>query len=266
MTSADLLVVGGAMRGGTSLLHRLLNSHPQIRLMTYELRALRYADLATWTHVLAVHQSSLITRARWLDVPFRRSVYRYLAAIMRGHGLSELTTVDRIHEAMSYALAVEGTRYVGDKYPDYVLTYPQYIHRPHTRCIFVYRDARDVVASIVERTQRGDWRNLSWARRYNTVERATDYWLVVMQALDDMRRLQTNALIIRYEDLAQRKNGVIASIATHLNVPNEHFDASLAVPDSVGRYRQRLDRDQLDGIERRAGAMMEAFGYTPGRA
>lgn len=103
------------MRGGTSLLHRLLNAHPRIRLMAFELRALRYADLATWTHAAAVHQSSLITRARWFDTGFRRAVYRYLVSILRGHGLNELTTIDRIHDALAFALADGDTRHVGDK-------------------------------------------------------------------------------------------------------------------------------------------------------
>jgi hypothetical protein len=211
-----------------------------------------------------VHQGSLITRARWFDAAFRRTVYRYLVSILRGHRLNELTTIDRIHEALVFALADGDTRYVGDKYPDYVLSYPMYIHRPHTRCVFVYRDARDVVASIVERVQRGDWRSRTWAQRYNTIEKATDYWLCVMQALHDMRLLATNALIIRYEDLVLHTADVIASIARHLDLPNEGFDSNLPEPESIGRHRQRLDRQQVEVIERRAGHMMEAFGYGPG--
>jgi len=253
------------MRGGTSLLHHLLDSHPRIQLMARELRALRYADLATWAHAAAVHQSFTSTLNRIRHTQFRRQVYRYLWCIVRGHGLHELTTIERIYAAFAFALADTDTRYVGDKYPDYVLLYPQFIHRPDARCVFVYRDARDVVASIVERIQRGDWANRKWATRYNTIEKATDYWLSIMQALQDLQRLESNALAVRYEDLVLRTAETIGLIARHLELSEDGFDGRLPDPSGIGRFRERLDRNQVDLIERRAGPMMEAWGYATGR-
>jgi hypothetical protein len=200
------------MRGGTSLLHHLLDSHPRIQLMARELRALRYADLATWAHAAAVHQSFMSTLNRIRHTRFRRQVYRYLRSILRGHGLHELTTVERIHRAFAFALADTDTRYVGDKSPDYVLLYPQFIHRPDARCVFVYRDARDVVADLVLRTTE-----------------------------------------------------TIGVIARHLELPEEGFDGRLPDPSGIGRFRERLDRNQVHVIERRGGPMMEAWGYATGR-
>jgi Sulfotransferase family len=259
-----LLVVGGTMRGGTSLLRRLLDSHAQVHLMARELRALEYADLATWAHAAAVHQALTAKFDRLRDGRFRRQLYRYLSDIVRGHGLREPTTVDRIHHAFAVALADADTRYVGDKYPDYVLLYPQYIHRPNTRCLFMYRDVRDVVASIEALTSRGAWQHRRWATKYNTIEKATDYWLTVMQTLGDLRRLETNALAIGYEDLVLRTPETVAAIAHHLELADDGFDISLPKPSSIGRYRDRLSEQQVQAIERRAGAMMEAWGYTPG--
>ncbi len=261
-----LLVVGGAMRGGTSLLQRLLDSHPLVQLMERELRALRYADLATWAHAAAVHQSFTTPLHRIRDAVFRRQVYRYLSRILRGHRLYELTTIDRIHEALAGALANATTRYVGDKYPDYVLMYPPFIHRPNTRCIFVHRDPRDVVASILDRVHHGDWKGHQWTTRYDTVEKATDYWCHVMQALGDVQRLETNALVLRYDDLVLRRADAIGSIARHLDLPDDGFDTTLAHAESVGRYRQRLTAAQVEIIEQRAGAMMELWGYHTGES
>lgn len=259
--SAELLVVGGAMRGGTSLLQRLLDSHPAVQLMARELRALRYADLSTWAHVAAVHQSFTTPFHRVRDTAFRRQVYRYLARIIRGYGWQELVTIDRIHDALDGALADPGTRFVGDKYPDYVLMYPPFIHRPRTRCIFLHRDPRDVVASILDRIHHGDWRGHRWASRYDTVEKATDYWIGIMRALGDVQRLQTNALVLRYDDLVHRAPETIAAIARHLELPADGFDASLPHTASVGRYRQRLTDRDVATIEERAASLLASWGY-----
>lgn len=258
-----LLVVGGAMRGGTSLLQDVLDSHPQVHLMAMETRALRYADFATWAHAAAVHQSSMSTIRRTIDRRYRGQVRRYLWNIVRGHAAGELTTVDRIHHAFVAALGAPGCAYVGDKYPDYVLQYPQFVHRPNTKCVFVYRDARDVVASIHHRIHRGDWRGRTWVRKYNTIEKATDYWLAIMQAFHDLRQLETNAFLIRYEDLVLESAATVAAIALHLELPADGFDATLPNASSIGRYRERLSAQQLQVIEHRAGSVMEHWGYQP---
>lgn len=261
-----LLVVGGAMRGGTTLLAGLLDSHPHVRLMARELRALRYTDLASWSHVAAVHQTSRPPLVRDGEARFRREVYRYLGSVLRSGDLGELVTIDRIHRGLVESLGEPGTRYVGDKYPDYVLLYPQFIHRPDTRCVFIHRDARDVVASIIDRIERGNWRDQAWARRYNTIEKATDYWLGIMQALHDVRRLESNALIVGYEDLVERTETIVGAMATHLGLPAEGFDTSAVRSSSLGRHRERLGPAQVDAIDRRAGAVMEAWGYGTSRA
>jgi hypothetical protein len=75
-----------------------------------------------------------------------------------------------------------------------------------------------------------------------------------------MQRLETNALVVRYQDLVLRTREVVATIALQLGLQDDVFDISLANPSSVGRYRE----EQVEAIERRAGAMLEAWGYTPG--
>lgn len=260
--SPDLLVVGGAMRSGTTLLRDVLGSHPRVKFMALELRALEYADLATWAHVAAVTKHFMSTFARVRNREFRRQVSRYLAAIARGHSLQDPTTVAQIHSALSFALADGSARYVGDKYPNYVLHYPKFIHQPNTRCVFTYRDARDVVASLVERVTIGPWRKRRWARRYDSIEKATEYWLAIMQSLQDIQRLETNALLVRYEDLVLRSRATTSAIARHLVMPEHEFDLRLPDPSSIGRYRQRLGREQLETIERLAKPTMEAWGYA----
>jgi sulfotransferase family protein len=258
----DLLVVGGAMRSGTTLLRDVLASHPRVKFMALELRALAYADLATWAHVAAVtkHFTSAFNSVSHRQ--FRRQVSRYLSAVVRGYALRDPTTVQRIHKALSFALADANASYVGDKYPNYVLQYPKFIHQPNTRCVFAYRDARDVVASLVERVTRGPWRHRRWARRYDSIEKSTAYWLAIMQALQDIQRLESNVVLVRYEDLVLRTNETIAIIARHLDLPEGEFDVQLPDPSSIGRYRQRLGREQVETIEHLAKPTMQAWGYV----
>ena len=264
--SPDLLVVGGAMRSGTTLLRDMLASNPRIKFMALELRALEYADLATWAHVIAVTRHFTRTFDGVRHRQFRRQVSRYLVDIARGHSLHDPTTVQRIHNALVFALAENGARYVGDKYPDYVLQYPKLIHQPNVRCVFAYRDPRDVVASLVERVTHGPWRGRRWARQYNSVEKATTYWLTIMQSLQDVQRLESNALLVRYEDLVLRSRDTVSTIARHLGVAEHEFDLSLANQSSIGRFGERLSREQIETIERRAGPAMEAWGYDTARA
>jgi len=251
------------MRSGTSLLRSVLNSHPSIELMAQELRALRYADLPAWRHVAAVHQAFF--RNSIGKPVFRRQAYRYLNAVLRG-GVLGAVTLDRIHRALASTLAGSDARYVGDKWPGYALLHPQFIHRASTRCVFIHRDARDVVASILERIRNGDWRRRRWASRLDTVEKATDYWVEMMEALGDVVRLGGNALVIRYDDLVTRPGHTLAALAGHLSLPLEGFDASLPHDSSLGRHRDRLSPAELDEVERRAGATLEAWGYEVGRA
>ena len=254
------------MRSGTTLLQHLLDSHPQVCLMALELRALRYAELGTWTHITAVLKHFSSARDSMRHKQFRGQVYRYLRHILRGFRLNDVVTVDRMHSALSVALADADALYVGDKYPDYVLHYHQFIHRPNTRCVFTYRDPRDMVASLVERIQRGPWQGRKWAKKYDTVDKATDYWLQVMQVLCDVQRLETNAVAIRFEDLVLRTPETIGRIARHLQLQADGFDARLPDSSSIGRYRKRLTQGQVEAIERRAGPMMEIWGYAPGYA
>ena len=222
---------------------------------------LRYVDFSLWTHGVAVYRASFSTFARGMDRQFRRQIRRYLARLLRGRAFADLATLERIREALAEALPSSSAAYVGDKYPDYILLYPQFVHQPHTKCVFICRDALDVVASIHHRIHTGAWRGRRWTRRCDTIDKATDYWLSVMQALHDLKRLDTNALIIRYEDLVLHTAATVPRIAAHLDLQAEGFDASLPNSSSIGRYRDRLSPGQVDAIVRRAGAVMEDWGY-----
>ncbi|MDH3445476.1 MAG: sulfotransferase [Deltaproteobacteria bacterium] len=193
-----LLVVGGTQRGGTTLLMRFLITHPAINLFPFDQRSLGFYDLATYLHVIAVSKVLFARFSRLYQPDIWRYTLNYVSNILKQTSIFGFVTLDTIHNAMIGALANKDTKYVGAKYPAYLLDYPQFIHRENTKCIFIYRDARDFTASNLMRVRYDWWRKRRWIEKINTAEKLSHYWLLLMHCIQDLQQLKANALIIRY--------------------------------------------------------------------
>lgn len=196
----SLLIVGGIQRGGTTLLRNVLMSHPYISFYPFEAKTLPKYELTVKAHIWD------ILRANLKSVIWRRDHHRYLfcsqyiKSIVKCSGFKGFITLDKVHHAMIESLSQSSDIYVGDKHPDYIVSYPQFIHRPNTKCFFIYRHPYDVVASTLKRVN-GDWRGRAWAVKYDSVEKISHYWVSRMQMIVDIQKLDSNALILRYEHL-----------------------------------------------------------------
>ncbi|MGH9387343.1 MAG: sulfotransferase family protein [Vicinamibacterales bacterium] len=259
-TIPELLVLGGIPRAGTKLLRRTLGSHPQIRLMPREQRSLQFYDLSVALHLAVLGAASTGWQA-FRDPAQRRLMLRYARHLLAHHRWREPTSLDMIHQALVAALAQPNTQYVGDKYPDYLLHYPRYVHRPRTRCVFIYRDPRDVVASMTIRVRYGSWGRRPWSTKFDTVAKATAYWLLGMQCIEDISRLDTNALAIRYEDFVTDPKSTVAALANHLAVPAADFNWSEVHVKGIGKYRETLNEGEIATVSRLAGAFMQRHNY-----
>ncbi len=259
-TIPELLVVGGIPRSGTQLLRRTLGSHPQVRLMPREQQSLRFYDLPVALHLAAVVAASMGAPSV-RETTQRRLVLGYARHLLTHHRWREPTSLDMIHHALAAVLAQPNTRYVGDKYPGYLLHYPWYVHRPRTRCVFIYRDPRDVVASILRRVRYGGWGRRSWSMKFDTAAKATAHWSLGMQCIEDLSRLDTNALAIRYEDFVTDPGSTMAALANHLAVPAGDFNVSEIRPDPIGQYRATLNEEEIATVVRLAGAFMGRHNY-----
>lgn len=267
-----LLVIGGVMRGGTTLLHDILSTHPAIALFSRELRALKWCGLSVPAHLARV-QHHLFLAKRWLRHPgFPREVYRYLWHLVRVSGpFRGAVTVDLCHRAFAAALERPGSLYVGDKYPDYVFGCRHFLQESDCRVILIVRDPRDVVASILVRIREGDWAGKRWARPYATVAGACRYWneaAGIMATVNRANRFEqaneepAGALVIRYEDLVTATQSVVDGIARYLGVDAGGFAANSAHARSLGKYVHRLEASETREIEQKTAPLMAAFGYT----
>jgi len=257
-----LLVIGGVMRGGTSLLRDIIGTHPAIAVFSSELLALIWCGQPILPHLARV-QHHLLLENRWLRYPeYPREVYRYLWHLAWGNGLFRgPVTVEMCHRAFAAALAKPGCIYVGDKYPDYVFHCQHFLHQPDCRVILIVRDPRDTVASILFRIRKGNWAGKRWVRQYSTVAGASRYWNEAAAVMANMNRQQSGALVIRYEDLVTATHSTIGRIARYLEVDAGGFVSGSAHGHSVGNHVHHLETGEAREVERETATLMAAFGY-----
>ena len=153
---------------------------------------------------------------------------------------------------------------------------------PEAQIVHIVRDARDVVASLLEkqwlrpvqgRTDDAGIAYGAYARfwvepeRRDEFEQATD----ARRAAWAWRRYVTAArsarvplLELRYEEMTADPATVAATLAGHLGAPEAPLAAALgrAHASSVGRYHRDLDAQQLADVEAEAGDLLRELGYA----
>ena len=125
------------------------------------------------------------------------------------------------------------------------------------RCIFVYRDPRDVVSSTLEKT-RGAWR-----RGHPEVMRDPAHlarrWVNMMEA---MERCRDDLLVVRYEDFVTDPTLTFEQLGEWLDVEPEGFDRAPVNAGNIGKYRQGLTQPELSDVVAVAGSAMQRYGYN----
>jgi hypothetical protein len=152
---------------------------------------------------------------------------------------------------------------------------------PLGRVVHIVRDGRDVVSSLLERgwlratRQETDDAGLRYgphARFWVESERAAEFanasettraawaWRRYVTAA---RHPEAHTLEIRYESMVSDPASAARRIAEHLGSdPAPLAQAlSLAHAKSVGRWRDVLSAEQVEDVEREAGALLRELGY-----
>ena len=254
------------MRSGTSILRVVCQTHPELEVTR------EFGNFSALNASYPVYRRSIL--GQWwrrrngglvpldqVGAPTRRLemlhnlayASRYLAQVRRFERGSVTGSV--IDQAMR-RLAPDA-RQVGDKHPDYALQLDALTADMAIRCIFVYRDPRDVVSSTLEKT-RGPWRrgHPDAMRDPKSVARR---WVSMMAA---MERCRDYLLVVRYEDFVKDPSLTLEQLGEWLDVEPGGFDRTRVRAGSIGKYRQGLTEQELSDVVAVAGPAMQRYGYT----
>jgi hypothetical protein len=219
--TAPLVVLGAGQRCGSTLVQRLLCSHPQVRIWGEHVGQLR--------PILAASQRL----RRWTDTSGAAGRAEFAADAYRGF-IANLTPeradIDRacaafVEQLFAVPARAAGRPVWGFKEVRYGLADVLLLRElfPRLRVILVVRDPRDVVRSL------DDWERAGgWDRR--DTEGALRNWVNVaagFAAADTDPVLRNFVLPVRYEDLVPFKQAWTKAIAGHCGLAADLLDMTV---------------------------------------
>ena len=252
-------VVAGHPRSGTTVLTRLLNTHPEIEA-TFELGAFLGLDAP-----YAVYRRGL--RLGYRDRPLRgvgtgtprgrawasrRFVgeFRYRLWRRRGSTIGLATVAELLTRTLRRPR-------VGDKLPAYVFALDDLAAREGLEIIVIVRDCRAVTASTLARVRTG-WSGREWTSRLDTAAKAAANWV---RAVESIERNAQRLHVVRYEDLVEDPASCAEGLGELLGVEPGAFDQRLVRRPDGTKACRFLDSTDLETIEEVAGAAMRRWGY-----
>lgn len=242
------VIVVGALRAGTTMLRLMLDHHPEICI---------FAEFEELT--------------RCLDRPGYPSVDEYEAWLSTDrHALLKGLEVER---GGGFVGVVRGfVRQAYERYgmgkPIFGFTVHANPHRlpelfPAARFIHIVRDPRDVARSCI---------GMGWV---GTVHHGADYWIRAERGWDRVVREvpPERRIDVRYEALVRSPAEVLGEITAFLGVEYHPAmleygrDTTYEAPDPrlVEQWRTKLSPREIELVEARCGALMEARGYVRAR-
>ena len=256
-----VLLIGGHMRSGTTLLWRLCNTHPDIALTN------EFNYFSGLGKAYIKHSRPLLKRL-WKQT-IRRQIR--LAQLLRNYAFVTryLFNLQRHRDGLIDGAAIEATlrsifpkaRIVGDKQPYYAFLLDEFAAINGLSWLIIFRDCRDVTSSMLER-YRTKWHKNSWMRKYyNTAEKVAKHWV---HSIETMERYRDKIHIIRYEDLVQEPRRELEALAKWLGVDCPGFSESIISNirnTDIGTYKTGLTDEELDTVMKIAGPTMARLGY-----
>jgi hypothetical protein len=259
----SLLMITGHQRSGTTILRILLNSHPEIAI-TNEFANLKYLGRSRVVYSLYILRQAFRMPSRGGTSTFHRNeltswrenvlfIVKYLALIQRtpSRYIGFLGAGTALHSLFP------ARKWVGDKFPDYIWSLKYFALQDKLTCIVIYRDARDVVSSSLE-SSRSDWKDKEFVRAFDTAEKVASRWV---KSVELMEQCAGKILPVRYERLISEPRAVMEELGRSLGVDPAYFPIHILHGSSIGKYRDRLSKQDLATVETIAGETLVRVGY-----
>ena len=287
-------------RSGTTWMMRLLSEHPKIvvhRSHPYELRAARY-----WMHMLKVlsepkdpyrsaHADSFQTNNSWVGhnpfFPHPMMTTPGLAEWFGRTHIEELAafcqrSAEECYQQIATSQDQEGAVYFAEKHRGDYLPWLYWELYPQAKEVFLVRDFRDVVSSMLAFNAK-QGRTVFGKRRLQSTEEFANFVRngPVRKLSESWSKRRDRGHLIRYEDLIQRPEETLRGLLVYLDL--DHDDATIngmieraahenpemqqhrtsgEVSSSVGRWRQSLDPQMQETCREVFGDVLEQFGYA----
>jgi Sulfotransferase family len=242
------IFVGGLYRSGTSLMRRILNSHP---------------------HIVCGRESKLFQDNQleriYTDL---RSIW---PTILSPHYEFDPHTVDQamawlIHSIFLPYSQQQGKPRWAEKTPNNILFIDTlFTVFPAAQFIHMIREPRDALCSIremaVKKVRTNNFRKISWATM--TPKLVGEEWCQRINSGLRWRERPDRYREVRYEELVTQPEATLRSLFAFLGEPwvASVLENNPPFSTSVGRWRSELSADEVAEIEAVAGETMSALGY-----
>jgi len=239
------LVIVGAVRSGTTMLHLMLGGHPRLHILG------EFEESVRW-----------LPDKGWIDVDeYRRRLE--IDRVFRSRG-GRLPTARTYPEAVHELAGQYFNDLADEQIPGFVIH--NRIDRvadvwPDARVVHIVRDPRDVARSCI---------GMGWAGH---VWQASAIWEVAEQRFDRLAsRLSDDQCIrVRYEDLVRDPRAELTRLLEFVGLGwvdeiYGHIDASTydrPDPRFIEQWRRKLTRREVELVEARCGGSMVSRGYEP---
>jgi len=219
--TAPLLVLAAGQRCGSTLVQRLLSSHPRVRIWGEHVGSLRPLLTARQRLRLWADSNGMAGR-RELESAGHQG---FIANLTPGSGQVDKACVAYIETLFAAPARAEGRPVWGFKevrygMPDVLLLRDLF---PRLRVVLVVRDPRDVLRSLDE------WETIGGWNRAGTEESLRNWHRVAGSFVgsDTDPHLSSFILRVRYEDLVRFSLAWTAAIAEHCGLETDLLDASV---------------------------------------
>jgi len=255
---ARVVVVGGHVRSGTTMMGQVINTHPDIVAM-HELRAFSGLKRTWFGHMRRIKHKNLMPLPldRAQDRGNRRRlrtwwfIARYGAFLLPHFWWIRYEDVRRALQWANPSARIVGDQSAQSHSQMFFLS-----RQPDCRVIIMHRDCRDVAQSTLRLT-RTTWANQGMGKL--DASAIATRWVRQMERLD---RVNEGVMLVRYEEFVANPGPAVERLGAFLGVDPAGFRTDFVRKDSVGKHRDGLTADETAAVLKVAGPTLRRMGYV----